>query len=132
MLCPRCSSMRVKKNGTKKSRADGDANDRLQLFFCHSCNSSFSIPINTEVDYKEKKVEPGDVLTVESDSVLRIHGLTDIHVGAVDFRRDKFLDAVKEIYEDPNARWFGNGDMLECIPPNYKIVQRGQVIPPDE
>ena len=28
--------------------------------------------------------------------------------------------------------WFGNGDLLELIPPNYKISQRGQSISPDE
>jgi len=132
MICPKCSSMRIKKNGRKKSTAADGSEKLAQQFHCHSCNSNFSIPINTEIDYVEKKVEPGEVLEVKSDYVMRIHGLTDIHVGAVDFRRDKFLEAVKEIYEDPNARWFGNGDMLECIPPNYKIVQRGQVISPDE
>ena len=44
----------------------------------------------------------------------------------------KFQEAIKIIYEDPNARWFGNGDMIELIPPNYKINQRGQSIPPEE
>ena len=44
----------------------------------------------------------------------------------------KFDEAIKIIKEDDNARWFGNGDLLELIPPNYKINQRGQNIPPED
>ena len=126
MVCPRCSSLHVKKDGVKKYKKG-----LTQQYRCKSCMRYFSIPINTDInEYKE--VNPGSVFRYESDTVVRVHGLTDVHVGANEFDLQKFQQAVKAIYEDDNAVWFGNGDLLELIPPNYKISQRGQEIPPDE
>jgi predicted phosphodiesterase len=126
MVCPRCSSLYVKKDGVKKYKK-GNA----QQYRCKSCKRYFSVPLESEIkEYKE--VSPGSVFRYESDKVVRVHGLTDVHVGANEFDLEKFQQAVKAIYEDDNAVWFGNGDLLELIPPNYKISQRGQEIPPDE
>ena len=36
------------------------------------------------------------------------------------------------IDEDPNALWFGNGDMLEFIPPNYHIPEGDQLFDNNE
>ena len=77
-------------------------------------------------------IEPGKIFSEEFDDTVRVHGLTDIHVGAVEHDTTKFDEAIKEIQEDDNARWFANGDILELIPPNYKINQRGQNIPPED
>jgi len=87
-----------------------------------------SVATANELDF----VEPGDIVQVNSKKTLRIHGLTDIHVGAVEHDFDKFEEAIDIIDKDDDARWFGNGDLLELIPPNYKINQRGQDIPPEE
>ena len=128
MVCPRCSSLQVKKDG-KKTRNSGK---RVQEFKCNSCKKYFSVPIETEIKDGLKMVAPGEVFEYKSDEVVRVHGLTDVHVGACEFDLKKFQEAVKAIYEDDKAVWFGNGDLLELIPPNYKISQRGQEIPPDE
>jgi predicted phosphodiesterase len=72
------------------------------------------------------------VLKVKWKDDLRVHGLTDIHVGASEFHREKFHDAIQQIKRDKNALWFGNGDLVELIPPNYKISQRGQYSEPDD
>ena len=112
MICPHCSSMLTKKEGKKRNK-----NTVKQQFSCKSCGKWFSIPIPSDVkEYDKKHIEPGKLFQVKSDEKLRIHGLTDIHVGAHEFDLKKFQEAIKIIYEDPNARWFGNGDMIELIP----------------
>jgi len=126
MVCPRCASLHVKKDGVKKYKKGPS-----QQYRCKSCKKYFSIPLETEVkEYKD--IPPGKIFQYKSDYVVRVHGLTDVHVGANEFDLQKFQEAVKAIYEDDHAVWFGNGDLLELIPPNYKISQRGQEIPPDE
>ena len=126
MVCPRCSSLYVKKDGKKYHKKHSS-----QQYKCKSCNRYFSVPLQSEIkEYEE--VSPGQVFRYESDKVIKVHGLTDIHVGANEFDLKKFQQAVKTIYEDDNAVWFGNGDLLELIPPHYKISQRGQEIRPDE
>jgi predicted phosphodiesterase len=122
MICPRCSSYQIKKDGTNKT---------AQIFQCKSCQRHFSVPMeNIQLD--SSLIEPGKVYEHKSDETIRVHGLTDIHLGANEFDLDKFREVIKMIYEDDNALWFGNGDILECIPPNYKISQRGQYINPEE
>ena len=121
MICPRCSSYQIKKDGIK---------GETQIFECHACGRHFSIPI-TNMQPEGKVVEPGKVYEYKSEEKIRLPGLTDMHVGANEFDLEKFQEAIKVIYEDDNARWFGNGDMLECIPPNYHISQRGQYINPE-
>ncbi|SVD55391.1 uncharacterized protein METZ01_LOCUS408245, partial [marine metagenome] len=120
--------MLTKKEGKKRNKKT-----LKQQFSCKSCGKWFSIPIPSDVkEYDKYNIEPGKLFTYKSKERVRIHGLTDIHVGACEFDLGKFQEAIKVIYEDPNARWFGNGDMLELIPPHYKINQRGQDIPPEE
>ncbi|MFQ6609322.1 MAG: hypothetical protein ACE5D7_00840 [Fidelibacterota bacterium] len=97
----------------KKGRRNGKSR-----FRCSDCGTWRSEPI--------KDINPGDILRLEFDKTIRLHGFTDVHVGANEFHREKFQEAVKKVKDDPDAYWFGNGDLIECIPPNYKIPQRGQ------
>ena len=127
MVCPKCCSMFVKKDGKRPLKKGGIS----QTYKCNSCKKKFSVPIR-EMAHERKNINPGKVFRFESDNITRVHGLTDIHVGANEFDVKKFEQAVKVIEKDDNARWFGNGDLLELIPPHYKISQRGQNIPPDE
>ena len=128
MKCPKCGSLKTKRNGIRLLQSG----KRNQEFKCSSCGRYFNMQINVSDSQELRHVEPGDILEVDGDKVLRVHGLTDVHVGAVEHDFAKFEDAVKVIEEDDNARWFGNGDLLELIPPNYKINQRGQDISPED
>jgi transposase-like protein len=128
MVCPYCTSMYVKKDGKKFNKSKTN-----QKFKCNSCSKNFSVPLDTVISDEFPSIKPGEIFTIKSKEKLRIHCLTDIHVGAVEFDLKKFKEAVRIIKRDRNARWFGNGDLLELIPPGYKAInQRGQNIPPDE
>ena len=128
MVCPYCTSMYVKKDGKKFNKSKTN-----QKFKCNSCAKNFSVPLDSSIDSEFPSIKPGEIYTVKSKEKLRIHCLTDVHVGAVEFDLKKFKEAVRIIKRDKNARWFGNGDLLELIPPGYKAInQRGQNIPPDE
>ena len=128
MVCPYCTSMYVKKDGKKFNKSKTN-----QKFKCNSCSKNFSVPFETSLPDEFPSIKPGEIFTIKSKEKLRIHCLTDIHVGAVEFDLKKFKEAVRMIKKDRNARWFGNGDLLELIPPGYKAInQRGQNIPPDE
>tara|TARA_R110000824_G_scaffold340246_1_gene526754 strand:+ start:123 stop:1010 length:888 start_codon:yes stop_codon:yes gene_type:complete len=128
MKCPKCNSINTKKNGVKILVSG----NRSQEFKCKDCNRHSSIQISVDALHEIKYVEPGDILEVDGGDVIRIHGLTDVHVGAVEHDFKKLDEAIKMIAQDDDARWFGNGDLLELIPPHYKISQRGQDIPPDD
>ena len=128
MRCPKCNSLKTTKNGVKILVTG----NRTQEFKCRDCGRYFSIQVNVNVLHELKFVEPGDILEVDGGKEIRVHGLTDVHVGAVEHDFKKFEEAIKMIEEDDDARWFGNGDLLELIPPHYKINQRGQDIPPEE
>ena len=112
----------------KKLRKSGTR----QEYKCKACSRRFSVPIETIIVKKTDDIEPDIIFSEKFDDTVRIHGLTDIHVGAVEHDTIKFDEAIKKIEEDDNARWFANGDILELIPPNYKINQRGQNIPPED
>ena len=128
MVCPYCTSMYVKKDGKKFNKSKTN-----QKFKCNSCSKNFSVSLESVIPDEYPSVKPGEILAVKSKEKLRIHCLTDVHVGAVEFDLKKFKEAVSIIKRDRNARWFGNGDLLELIPPGYKAInQRGQNIPPDE
>ena len=128
MVCPYCTSMYVKQDGKKFNKSKTN-----QKFKCNSCSKNFSVPFETSIPDEFPSIKPGEIFTIKSKEKLRIHCLTDIHVGAVEFDLKKFKEAVRIIKKDRNARWFGNGDLLELIPPGYKAInQRGQNIPPDE
>ena len=128
MVCPYCTSMYVKKDGKKFNKSKTN-----QKFKCNSCSKNFSVPLDTVISDEFPSIKPGEIFTIKSKEKLRIHCLTDIHVGAVEFDLKKFKEAVRMIKRDRNAKWFGNGDLLELIPPGYKAInQRGQNIPPDE
>ena len=128
MVCPNCTSMYVKKDGKKKR-----TNYVTQRYKCNSCKKSFSVPLETALKNEYPSVQPGEIFKYKSKDKLRVHCLTDVHVGANEFDFKKFKEAVNMIKKDRNAVWFGNGDLLELIPPGYKAInQRGQSIPPDE
>ena len=78
MICPHCSSMDIVKDG-KKTRRDGS---EVQSFNCKSCGKYFSIPIQ-HIAPDQNVVDSGEVLQLKFDEVVRVHGLTDVHVGAV-------------------------------------------------
>ena len=128
MVCPHCTSMYVKKDGIKKNKST-----KNQKFKCNSCSKSFSMPFESYIPDEFPSVKPGEILSIKSDKMMRIHCLTDVHVGANEFDIKKFKQAVAVIKKDRHAKWFGNGDLLELIPPGYKAISsRGQNIPPDE
>ena len=78
-------------------------------------------------------INPGKILEHDTKKAkVNLHCLTDIHVGSKVFDRTLFLKAVNMIKEDPNALWFGNGDMLEFIPPNYHIPEGDQLFDNNE
>jgi len=129
MVCPHCSSLYIVKEGKRKN-SEGALYQRMS---CKSCKKWYSLPIDTEVRGRIPEISPGKIFSEKYNEKVRIHGLTDVHVGANEFDMKKFKECVVAIMEDPNARWFGNGDLIELIPPGYKsISQRGQSIPPEE
>tara|TARA_R100001244_G_scaffold117293_1_gene87272 strand:+ start:91 stop:972 length:882 start_codon:yes stop_codon:yes gene_type:complete len=127
MLCPRCGSNRTRKNGVRTY-----SSYISQRFRCNECGRRFDIPLKSIVKQAIDDVDPGGIACIKSKIPIRIYGLTDVHVGANEFDIRKFNSAIEAIDKDDNARWFGNGDLLELIPPHYKISQRGQEIPPEE
>lgn len=44
-----------------------------------------------------------------------IHPLGDVHIGALNCGEKQFRRVVKMIEDDPNAYWFGGGDMLDSV-----------------
>ena len=127
MICPKCASIHTKRDGRKKTKKG-----TVQEYKCHACSSYFRTPLDTTIKQYDQLIEPGKIFSFESKHTTRVHCLTDVHVGANEFDSLKFQEAINKIKDDKNAVWFGNGDLLELIPPNYKISQRGQNIPPDE
>ena len=80
MVCPYCTSMYVKKDGKKFNKSKTN-----QKFKCNSCSKNFSMPIESFIADAFPTVKPGEICTIKSKEKLRIHCLTDIHVGAVEF-----------------------------------------------
>ena len=129
MICPYCGSDNIKRDGTRLNRHK----EKCQAYRCNDCKKYFSHKFSNEtVEVSTYEVTPGQVLSVNSKKPLRIHGATDVHHGANEFDKKKFNELIEEVYADPNARWFLNGDNIEFIPPNYKIPQRGQEMEPDD
>ena len=118
MNCPHCKSIDIRRRGVRNGS---------QRFSCNDCEKWYN-----DKYHERRDIEPGMVLKVKWKDDLRVHGLTDIHVGASEFHREKFNEAIQAIKNDKNALWFGNGDLVELIPPNYKISQRGQYSEPDD
>jgi len=82
---------------------------------------------------ENRMINPGKILEHNTKKAkVNLHCLTDIHVGSKVFDRSLFLKAIQMINEDPNALWFGNGDMLEFIPPNYHIPEGDQLFDNNE
>lgn len=53
--------------------------------------------------------------TVGNGDVIRLHHLTDLHLGAPDFAEDLFKDRVRMIEADSQARWTMGGDLGDLI-----------------
>jgi len=126
ICCPHCKSEKIAKKG-KRVRTSGK---RIQEAQCNECLKYFSLQIGVSPLVEE--IRPGKVLYFKSKKPIKVHGATDIHHGANEHHTSKFDDFIDEVYSDPNARWFLNGDNIELIPPNYKISQRGQEMEPDQ
>ena len=47
--------------------------------------------------------------------VFKIYPLGDVHVGALNCAEKQFKRVINEIRDDPNAYWFGGGDLLDAI-----------------
>ena len=101
MRCPKCNSLKTKKNGTKILKTG----NRTQEFRCSDCSRYFSVQVDVNVLQELKYIEPGDILEVSAKKELRIHGLTDVHVGAVEHDFKKFEEAIEVIAKDDNAKW---------------------------
>lgn len=123
MICDKCKSSHVQKKGIRNGS---------QRFRCMECTFQWAISLEGPIMTGYDHVKPGDVMRFDFPNTVRIHGLTDIHHGANEHHWEMFDKIIDEIKNDPDARWFGNGDLVECIPPKYKISQRGQAMEPDE
>ena len=124
MICPYCTS------GITNRTKDGESEDR---YACKSCGKIFFAPNETLTTEEPcMDIEPGKIFKVKYDKSIKLHCATDVHHGAKEHHYDKFNELIEEVYADPDARWFLNGDNIELIPPNYKISQRGQEMEPDE
>ena len=119
---PMCCSKRMNKNGIEGAS---------QRYRCRKCGKNKSITLELAMTGFDI-IESSEVLVLDYDHPVNIHGLTDIHHGAVAHDVKKFDRAVQMIKDDPRARWFGNGDMIELIPSHYKINPRGQDLTTDE
>lgn len=51
----------------------------------------------------------------QRDTQWRIYALGDLHIGALNCAEDKIRAIVDKIAKDPNARWFGGGDMMDLV-----------------
>ena len=132
MLCPHCGSNKVHKDGVRERKCG----KIIQEFECQhiGCNKYFSTTLQDAIleEINANHVKPGDILRYNFDKPIRIHAATDIHHGANEHNWKLFDRFIETVNEDPDARWFMNGDNLELIPPGYKISQRGQSMEPDE
>jgi len=132
MLCPHCGSNKVHKDGVRE-RKSGKI---IQEYECQhiGCNKYFSTTLQDAIleEVNKNHVSPGDILRYNFDKPIRIHAATDIHHGACEHNWKLFDRFIETVNEDPDARWFMNGDNIELIPPGYKISQRGQSMEPDE
>ncbi len=61
-----------------------------------------------------------------------IYSFCCTHTGAKDQDLKKWKEAIKAVKDDPDGYWIHNGDILEFIPPGYKISQRGQDLENDD
>ena len=73
MVCPKCCSMFVKKDGKRALKGVGIT----QTYKCNSCNRKFSVPIR-EMDHEKKNINPGKVFRFESDNITRLSESYDI------------------------------------------------------
>ena len=75
------------------------------------------------------RLDQGLVLSAKKDFDLYI--FSDIHVGAMEFNKVLFQDAVAHAHCNPKARVILSGDLIEGIPRGHKISERGQYSTPD-
>lgn len=125
MICPHCTSNNVDKRGVRRGN---------QKFCCQTCKKWFQTPIKSDFreDIYSRDIEPGQVLHAKFKNTVRIYCATDIHHGANEHHWEKFDEFLDMVEKDDDGYWFMNGDNIECIPPNYKISQRGQYEEPDD
>ena len=84
MNCPHCKSVDTRRRGGRNGS---------QRFSCNDCEKWYN-----DKYHERRDIEPGMVLKVKWKDDLRVHGLTDIHVGASEFHREKFNEAGIQFY----------------------------------
>ena len=60
-------------------------------------------------------------------NLVSIYPLGDLHCGTIHFAKKELKKKIKEIKEDPFARWMGTGDMAEYITPSDPRWDEGSV-----
>ena len=123
MRCPKCNSLRTKKNGTKILVSG----NRTQEFRCADCHRYFSIQINVNVLHELKSVEPGDILEIDGGKRVRIHGLTDIQADAIlqmQLRRLTALEAdkIRLEHEDLVSKIADFKDILGTFYDHFRVI----------
>ena len=63
---------------------------------------------------------------------LRLHGISDVHLGSFDCDEEMFLAYLKEIEKDPAARVILNGDLLQYDTKGSKGDVYRQKYPPSQ
>jgi len=79
MICPKCTSLSIVKEGTRKRKTG-----RIQEYSCNSCHKWFVVPVEKEVKGERESIflediEPGDILEYKTDKVFRLYCATDVH-----------------------------------------------------
>ena len=112
--CPRCNSLKTRKNGVKILVTG----NRTQEFKCVDCSRYFSIQVDVNVLHELKYVEPGDILEIDCDGVF----LAICHSPNSDvFRGLLNLDEKGHIITQPNststsvAGVFASGDIQDSV-----------------
>ena len=78
MICPYCSSVKIRKSGVRTT-SSGDQ----QRFTCVKCGKWYQSPITQNEFIKDGIIEPGGVLTFKFDDTIRVHGATDVHLSII-------------------------------------------------
>lgn len=82
--------------------------------------------------YKVVHPRKGLVFDFKKLTDITLVGFTDIHIGANECDYKKLQEMIDYVKNTKNCYVFLNGDILELIPPGYKISQRGQNLEPEE
>jgi len=62
-----------------------------------------------------------------SKDVVNLYHVTDLHIGAENFREREFKDFINVIKNDPNGYWIGGGDYIEGVTINDPRFSPGEL-----